>query len=380
MSAMRRYCIIGPTHPFRGGISHYMTLLAQHLAVDRDLLFISFTRQYPGWLFPGNSDRDPSHEPLTFDAEYLLDPINPLSWRRTLKRVSNFQADVVVIPWWVPYWAPAWSILGRRIQKLPDSPVLLFICHNVFPHERGRLDRVAAKAALSPGDGYIVHAASDAQKLYDLFPDARVKVTPHPSYAGLVNVERSPLPVQLPSDRPLLLFCGFVRPYKGLDILLNALPMVLERKQVHLLIAGEFWQRSDVYQGQIRELNLSDNVTVIDQYIPNEMLATCLDRAAVVVLPYRSATQSGIVQIAFGLNTPVITTDVGGLSESVDDGITGLVVPPEDSESLAQAIIRFFEHNLGPEMVENIKADSDRFGWQPLIDKLEDLASPRTRE
>jgi glycosyltransferase involved in cell wall biosynthesis len=377
---MRRYCIIGPTHPYRGGISHYMTLLAKHLAVDKDLLFISFTRQYPGWLFPGSSDRDPSHEPLTFDAEYLLDPINPLSWRRTLKRVSDYQADVVVIPWWVPYWAPAWSILGRRIQKLPDSPVLLFICHNVYPHERGRLDRVAAKAALSPGDGYIVHAASDAQKLNDLFPGARVKITPHPSYAELVNVERSTLPVQLPSDKPLLLFCGFVRPYKGLDLLLDALPIVLERQQLHLLIAGEFWQGSDLYQSQIRDLNLSDNVTIIDQYIPNEMLATCVDRAAVVVLPYRSATQSGIVQIAFGLNTPVITTDVGGLSESVDDGLTGLVVPPEDPEALADAIVQFFEHNLGPTFEENIRADSERFGWQPLIDQLEDLASLQTHE
>jgi glycosyltransferase involved in cell wall biosynthesis len=258
--------------------------------------------------------------------------------------------------------------------------VLLFICHNVYPHERGRLDRVAAKAALSPGDGYIVHAASDAQKLNDLFPGARVKITPHPSYAELVNVERSTLPVQLPSDKPLLLFCGFVRPYKGLDLLLDALPIVLERQQLHLLIAGEFWQGSDLYQSQIRDLNLSDNVTIIDQYIPNEMLATCVDRAAVVVLPYRSATQSGIVQIAFGLNTPVITTDVGGLSESVDDGLTGLVVPPEDPEALADAIVQFFEHNLGPTFEENIRADSERFGWQPLIDQLEDLASLQTHE
>jgi glycosyltransferase involved in cell wall biosynthesis len=196
----------------------------------------------------------------------------------------------------------------------------------------------------------------------------------------LVNVERSTLPVQLPSDKPLLLFCGFVRPYKGLDLLLDALPIVLERQQLHLLIAGEFWQGSDLYQSQIRDLNLSDNVTIIDQYIPNEMLATCVDRAAVVVLPYRSATQSGIVQIAFGLNTPVITTDVGGLSESVDDGLTGLVVPPEDPEALADAIVRFFEHNLGPTFEENIRADSERFGWQPLIDQLEDLASLQTHE
>lgn len=371
---MRRYCLIGPTHPFRGGIAHYMTLLARHLAIDREVLFLSFTRQYPRWLFPGRSDRDPSHEPITADAEYLLDPINPLSWRRVLRRISEYQADVVVIPWWVPYWAPAWSTIGRRINRLPNSPKLLYICHNVYPHERRRWDRTATKIALSPGDGYIVHASTDEQKLLDLFPGAKVRVTPHPSYSDLMTVEQAPIPVQVPEDRPLLLFCGFVRPYKGLDILLNALPSVLEKRRVHLLIAGEFWEGGDVYRTQIDELGLSDVVTIIDSYIPNEVLATCLDRADVVVLPYRSATQSGIVQLAFGKNTPVITTDVGGLAEVVHDGKTGLVVPPEDPQALAAAINQFFEEGLGPEFASNIKDEKDRFAWGNLVDILGDLA------
>lgn len=373
---MQRYCLIGPTHPFRGGIAHYTTLLARHLRVDRELLFISFTRQYPRWLFPGRSDRDPSHEPLMADAEYLLDPINPLSWRRVLRRIAEFRAEAVIIPWWVPYWAPAWSTIGRRINRLPESPKLLYICHNVYPHESKRWDRAAAKIALSPGDGYIVHASTDEQKLLDLFPGARVRVTPLPSISDLLTVEQAPLPVQVPDDRPLLLFCGFVRPYKGLDILLDALPSVLENQNVHLLIAGEFWEGGDVYRTQIEELGLADAVTIIDRYIPNELLATCVDRAAVVVLPYRSATQSGIVQLAFGKNTPVITTDVGGLAESVDHGRTGMVVPPEDSSALADAIVQYFDQDLGPQFEQNIKNDSERFGWKRLIVQLEELAGP----
>ncbi|MGB3713482.1 MAG: glycosyltransferase [Candidatus Promineifilaceae bacterium] len=310
------------------------------------------------------------------DAEYLLDPINPLSWRRVLRRIAEFRAEAVVIPWWVPYWAPAWSTIGRRINRLPESPKLLYICHNVYPHESKRWDRAAAKIALSPGDGYIVHASTDEQKLLDLFPGARVRVTPLPSISDLLTVEQAPLPVQVPDDRPLLLFCGFVRPYKGLDILLDALPSVLENQNVHLLIAGEFWEGGDVYRTQIEELGLADAVTIIDRYIPNELLATCVDRAAVVVLPYRSATQSGIVQLAFGKNTPVITTDVGGLAESVDHGRTGMVVPPEDSSALADAIVQYFDQDLGPQFEQNIKNDSERFGWKRLIVQLEELAGP----
>ncbi len=377
---MHRYCLIGPTHPFRGGIAHYMPLLARFRTQGgKDVLFISFSRQYPTWLFPGRSDRDPSHEPITADAEYLLDPINPISWRRTVRRISDFQAEVVVIPWWVPYWAPAWSIIGRRINKLATSPKLLYICHNVYPHERGRWDRAAARKALSPGDGYIVHAESDERKLLDLLPGSSVRVTPLPSYSDLGTVKQAPLPAQVPTDKPLLLFCGFVRSYKGLDILLDALPAVLEKKQVHLLIAGEFWEGGAAYREQIRELAISDSVTIVDRYLPNEELTACVDKAAVVVLPYRSATQSAIVQLAFGLNTPVITTNVGGLSESVTHDKTGLVVPPENPTALAEAIVQFFEQNLGPRFEENIRNDTERFSWQRLVDQLEELATPDAR-
>jgi glycosyltransferase involved in cell wall biosynthesis len=374
---MHRYCLVGPTHPYRGGIAHYMTFLARFLTDGgKDVLFLSFSRQYPTWLFPGRSDRDPSQQPVTVDAEYLLDPVNPLSWRRTVKRIAQFQAEVVIIPWWVPYWAPAWSIIGRRIKKLAGPPKLIYICHNVYPHERSRWDRAAARRALSPGDGFVVHAESDKRQLLDLLPGSQVRVTPLPSYSDLGNLTKAPLPAQVPTDKPLLLFCGFVRPYKGLDILLDALPAVLKKEQVHLLIAGEFWEGGAAYREQIQELGVGDSITIIDRYLPNEELAACVDQAAVIVLPYRSATQSAIVQLAFGLHTPVITTDVGGLSESVAHEKTGLVVPPEDPEALAEAIVQFFEQNLGPGFEENIRSDTETFSWQRLVDQLEGLANP----
>ncbi|MCA9977840.1 MAG: glycosyltransferase, partial [Anaerolineales bacterium] len=220
---MTRYCLIGPTYPYRGGIAHYTTLLAQALEHGNEVLFISFSQQYPQWLFPGRSDRDPSERPLQTDAEYLLNPLNPLSWWRTLRRMRQWGPEVVIIPWWVPFWAPAWMALGQGIRRLPTRPKLLFICHNVLPHEQGKLRPILpllTRWALAAGNGYIVHAEADAAILRQILPQAAVRVTPHPTYAALGDVPAAALPWSLPTDRPLLLFAGFVRPYNGLDVVL----------------------------------------------------------------------------------------------------------------------------------------------------------------
>jgi glycosyltransferase involved in cell wall biosynthesis len=202
-------------------------------------LLISFSRQYPSWLYKGSSDRDTSRRPLRAQAEYLLYPLNPLSWRRTWRRIGAWQPDLVVMFWWVPFWAPAWSLIARAIKRMRPAPRLVYICHNALPHEAGRLDHLAMRAALAPADALIAHAESEAAELRRFFPGKSVVVTSLPTFAA-VGAEVAPLPVKAPSDRPLLLFCGFVRPYKGLDILLEALPQVLAQQPVHLLIAGEF--------------------------------------------------------------------------------------------------------------------------------------------
>lgn len=372
---MTRFCLIGPTYPYRGGIAHYTTLLAQYLQKREETLFISFTRQYPRWLLKGRTDRDPSPNPLQTEAEYLLDPLNPFTWQRTLSRIRQWQPDAVVLPWWVPFWTPAWRYLGRRIKRMAKRPSLLFICHNILPHEKSLVDKAAVRLALSAADGYVVHAQTDADKLRKIFPKANIEVTPHPTYAPLAVNTNVKLPAAVPDDRPLLLFCGFVRPYKGLDILIDALPMVLEERPVHLLVAGEFWSSNAPYRIQIDRLGLQKSVTLVNRYLTNEELSACIARADVVVLPYRSATQSGVIQAAFGQGTPVIVTNVGGLPEVVDDGRTGLIVPPEDPTTLAQAINYFFNLNLGPSMKKAIQEQSDRFSWQRLIDALLTLHS-----
>jgi glycosyltransferase involved in cell wall biosynthesis len=375
--SMTRFCLIGPTYPYRGGIAHYTTLLAQHLQADHDVLLLSFSRQYPGWLFPGKSDKDPSERPLQTKAQYELDPLNPLTWRHTLNQIRNWQPDVVIIPWWHPYFAPVWAGLGRGIQRLTPRPKLLFICHNVRPHEQGRFSQWLLpgilRTVLGQADGCIVHSQADRDILQAVLPKVQVTVSPLPTYAALGEKPAAELPVSIPDDRPLLLFCGLVRPYKGVDVLLDA--MALLNRPMHLLIAGEFWQGGQAsYQAQIARLGLSSCISLIDNYLPDELLAACIDRANVVVLPYRSATQSAVVQTAFGRGKPVITTNVGGLAEAVADGRTGLVVPPEDPPALAAAIERYFAEELEVVFSEQIVMGNGRFSWNNLIAKLISLS------
>jgi glycosyltransferase involved in cell wall biosynthesis len=371
-----RYCLIGPTYPYRGGIAHYTTLLAKQLRKTHDVLLLSFSKQYPAWLFPGKSDRDPSSQPLHTEASYILNPLNPITWYKTTQAIKKWQPDTVVMQWWHPYFAPAWSILGRALKRLPNKPRLVFICHNVLPHEQGgRVSRwllpKVVKLAIGTADQFIVHSQADGTILQSLMPKATYAVSPHPTYEAIGQSSTIDLPIDLPEKRPLLLFCGFVRPYKGLDILLDAMPQVLAERPVHLLVAGEFWQGGvDQYQQQIKQLNIAECVTLFDEYIPDELLAALLKRANVVVLPYRSATQSGIIQVAFGHNRPVITTNVGGLAEVVDNGKTGLVVPPENPEALSSAILRYFDEDLESVFVENIKKENGRFSWDVLIKNL----------
>lgn len=374
---MTRFCLIGPTYPYRGGIAHYTTLLTQHLQQAHDVLLLSFSRQYPSWLFPGRSDKDPSERPLQTEAHYLLDPLNPLTWRQTVGQIRQWRPDVVVIPWWHPYFAPAWLGLGWGIRRLRPRPKLLFICHNVRPHEQGHFSRLllpfTLKKVLGQGDGFLVHSQADADILREYIPKANVKVSALPTYAALGSERVAALPVALPTDRPLLLFCGLIRPYKGLDILLEAVALL--KRPFHLLIAGEFWQGGRAsYQTQVAQLGLEDCVTIIDEYLPDELLAACIDRANVVVFPYRSATQSAMVQTAFGRGKPVITTNVGGLAEAVEDGRTGLVVPPEDPTALADAIEHYFAQGLEAVFSKNILAGNGRFSWEYLVQNLHRLS------
>lgn len=364
-----KFCVIGPTYPYRGGIAQHTTLLVQHLRqAGHETRFISFSRQYPKLLY-GRDDKDPSQNPLTADALYLIDSINPFTWWQTLRQIQMFQPELVILPWWVPFWTPVWAYLSWGIKQMTPSPHLQFLCHNVLPHERGRFDTAAVRLALGRGDSYVVHAQEQAAILKTIFPQAPILTSPLPTYQKLGSQQQTK-PLDLPDDRPLILFCGLIRHYKGLDILLNALSAVLAQRDVHCAVVGEFWEDEAIYRQQIETLAIGDYVTIVNQYVENELLAAYVTQANVVVLPYRSATQSAVVQLAFGLGTPVITTTVGGLPDVVEHGRNGLLVPPEDPAALAQALNQYFAEQHQPKFTANLAAYKQAFSWERLVEKM----------
>lgn len=372
-SDSKRICLVGPTYPFRGGIAHHTTLLARHLrTMGHEVLFISFKRQYPRLLFR-RDDTDPSQRPITAEAEFLIDSVNPLTWRRTLRRIGEWRPELMIMPWWVPFWAPVWAYLARGLKRLVPQPQLLFICHNVLPHERSAIDGWALRLGLGGGDGYLAHAEAQGEQLRGLFPQRPIKVTPLPTFAEL-GQEATTLPLKLPDNMPVALFCGLVRPYKGLDVLLAAAAQVVGERPFHLAIVGEFWEAEALYREQIARLGLQEHTTVVNAYVPDEELAAYMQAANVVVLPYRSATQSAVLQLALGHGVPVITTAVGGLPEVIHHQRTGLIVPPGDAVALAAALKCYFEEGLEDAFRQQIAADQDRFAWYHYVENLLSLA------
>ena len=368
-----RCVLIGPTYPFRGGISHYTTLLCQNLRQRHEVEFYTFTRQYPSFLFPGPTDRDPSELPLRADAIPLIDPVNPLTWLRAARRIRDSRPDLLIMQWWVPYWAPTFATIAFLTRRFSRTRIL-FICHNVVPHERGFADRLSARITLRHGHHFIVHSQRDLVDLKAMLPQAEGTRAALPICDFFSNARLSQQEAKRElnvSGKKVLLFFGFVRPYKGVEYIVRAMPEILREVKAHLLIVGEFWSPESDYRTLIDQLGLSHAVSIVNAYVPNEEVALYFTAADLVVLPYLEATQSAVVPMAYWFERPVITTRVGGLAEVVKDGETGFLVPPADSEALAAAIVRFFGNRLEECFAANIRNERQRFSWDRLVDLIE---------
>jgi glycosyltransferase involved in cell wall biosynthesis len=369
-----RICVVGPTYPFRGGIAHYNTLMCQNLRLRHRVRLISFTRLYPSFLFPGQTQLDYSDKPLRVEAEPLIDSLNPWTWWKAYRAVLAFKPDLLIFQWWNPFFGPPYALIGHLSRRLKGM-ARIFICHNVIPHEKGLLDGILSRAALGAGTHFVVHSHQDEQALQRLFPNSAIRVTPHPTYdifgQGLMDKEEARRKLGL--SGPTVLFFGHVRSYKGLAYLLEAAPVVLREMPCTFLIVGEFYEDKEPYHRMIQELGIEGSVRVIDRYVPNEEVGLYFSAADVVVLPYVSASQSGIAQIAFGMERPVITTKVGGIPDVVSHGNTGYIVPPRDSMALADAMIHFFREGMSIDWAGNIRSEQGKFCWDALVDVLEEM-------
>ena len=367
--------LIGPVYPFKGGISHYTGLLYRSLSKSHDVTMLSFKMQYPKILFK-KEQRDYSNDSFKIeDTDYQINTANPFNWISTANKINKIAPDLVIFQWWHPYFAPCFYSICKGIKK---HTKILFTCHNVFPHERFPMDRTLAKAVLKQGDYYIVQSKMDEQDLESIKPGAKHRVAVHPTYNAFkfedISKEKAREQIGIDNNRPVILFFGFVREYKGLKHLINAMPKVLEEKaDTLLLIVGDFAGDKEQYTDLIKEKGISDNVAIYDGYIPDKEVEKYFATSDAVVLPYESATQSGIVQIAYGFEKPVIATNVGGLPEVVLNEKTGYVVSQGDDEELADKIVDFFEQNKAEEFKENIKLEAYKYSWDRMNEHIEAL-------
>ncbi|MFI5399527.1 MAG: glycosyltransferase [SAR324 cluster bacterium] len=330
-----RLGILGPVFPYRGGIAIHLTMLHRELARHAEVLTLSFSRQYPRWLYPGRSDLDPGREHYREPGVlYALDSLNPLTWLRGARLLAQHRPDLVLLPWWTAFWAPCFGLIAWRLRRR-GIPVM-FLCFNVVDHEEARWKEIAARWVLHWGKRFLVQSQPDAERLKLLVPGASVTVHANPAY-----VHYPPASHTLPHRDGLeLLFFGFVRPYKGIDVLIEAMHL-LRGEPIHLAVVGEWWRRDPEKEARLAELVRSGTVEVVDRYVPEAEAAAYFERADALVAPYRHATGSAVIFLAYHFGKPVIASAVGAIPGAVREGQTGLLVPPEDPVALAQAIRRF---------------------------------------
>ncbi|MBZ5535391.1 MAG: glycosyltransferase family 4 protein [Acidobacteriia bacterium] len=358
--------IVGPAHPLRGGIAHHVYSLTQELrSRGHQVLIISYRRLYPRIFFPGTTPFDSSHLKLDPGATAVLDSMNPLTWRRTFRVAQSSSPDAVLIQWWHPFFSLLVGSLGRMLQKAGLKSILE--CHNVFPHERAPWDPPLLRFAFSPFSSFITHSSADREDLLKLMPGRTVRVAPLPVLKEFSSQ----------GDRPggsrTVLFFGMVRKYKGLDILLRAMPKVLSKVDCELLIAGEFYEPVAKYQRLIRDLGVEHNVRIDNRYIPNEEVAELFRYARILVMPYLSATQSGIAQIAFANGLPVIASRTGGLAEVVVEGVNGWLVPPGDVDALAAALVSYLSMEAAPGLSLDLQTSAGNNTPEDIEKVIQDL-------
>ena len=355
-----RCVVIGPVLPFRGGIAQHTTMLARALADTCDLSIFSFSRLYPKILFPGESDRDPDYEGHQEPhCSYTLDSINPFTWMRTVRRVRALQPDLVIIPWWTFFLGPSFWFIARALRR--EGIETVFFVHNASDHEEAAWKRWLSRHTLNNGARYVVHTRQEAELLSQMQPGKPVAVHPHPIYSQFPYVPDTP-PRQAALE---LLFFGFIRPYKGLEVLLQAMQQ-LQDLDIHLTVAGECWgDPSEI----LKQAEAAGRTETLLRYLDDRETASLFQRADVVVLPYLSATGSGVIPLAYHYDKPVIATRVGGLPDVVIDSRTGWLVEPGDVEALAHCIKQLPATDLTV-MPQHIQALKDQLSWNSLADSV----------
>lgn len=372
----KKVVIISPAHPLRGGIAAFGERLASALQkADHTVIIYTFSLQYPSFLFPGKTQFSEDSKPEDLHIKVCINAVNPLNWWKVGDEIKQLRPDWVICMFWLPFMGASLGTILRRIRKNGYSRIVGMI-HNIIPHEKRIGDRTLAQYFVRSLDSAVVLSQSVANDMQQ-FGNQPVVVTPHPiydSYGEPIAQAQARLHLNLAVEGKYILFFGFIRDYKGLDLLLKA--MSDERLRimgVKLVVAGEYYSNREEYESLIQALNLSDQLVLHTQFISNEAVKYYFSAVDLVVQPYRSATQSGISQLAYHFDKPMIVTNVGGLPEIVPDGVAGYVVK-QNAQSIADAIYDFYKSDKAAILLAGVQQQKKRFSWAHLVKAIEEVA------
>ena len=365
--------IVGVFPPFRGGISNFYQTLYEKLSYDHDVTAINFSLQYPSILFPGKSQYD-NNLKSDIKIERTISSINPISWNKTAKRIIKLKPDIIIFKYWMPFFALSFGSIIRLVKKKIDIKSLV-ICDNIIPHESRFFDNKLTKYFFKYIDYFIVMSKSVENDLLSLFPDAKYIYTPHPLYDIFgkgINKQDSRRQLKI-NESKLILFFGLIRPYKGLDLLIQA-TNILKNKltDFKVLAIGDCYENPEPYSNMVDKYKIKDIFDLRFEFVPNNKVSLYFSAADIIVLPYKSATQSGIVPVAYHFNKPVIVTNVGGLDEIVQEGKTGYVVTPNSVE-ISNSIIKYYTNSDKINFKENIKVYNKNFSWDKFVETIQSI-------
>jgi len=375
---MRKVVIVGSAYPLRGGLSAYNERLARAYQQNGDdVIIYTFSLQYPNFLFPGKSQYSSDPPPADLNIKVKVNSINPFNWIKIGREIKKLKADLVIIKFWIPFMAPCLGTIARIIRRNKHSRIVTII-DNIIPHEKRPGDKILAQYWANSVDGFITMSRSVLKEV-DIFDNSKPKkYCPHPLYDNFGKIYPKKEAIQalnLDPDKSYILFFGFIRDYKGLDILLKAMADEKIRKSnLKLIVAGEFYTDSKPYLDIIEKEKLDDQVVLATDFIPDGEVGKYFSASDIVVQPYKDATQSGVTQIAYHFNRPMITTDVGGLAEMVPDNVVGYVVKP-DVKEISEAIIKYFDQEKEAEFTEGVKKEKEKYSWENVINAVNLVAN-----
>lgn len=365
--------IIGPANPYRGGIAALNERLAIQLIKEgHDVEIINFSLQYPKFLFPGKTQYTSTPAPPQLKIKRLINAVNPLNWIKVGLQLSKLNAELVLVRFWLPVMAPSTGTVCKMIRRNRHSKIIAIV-DNLIPHEKRIGDGLFTRFFIRQTDGLIALSDCVFNDL-DLFRKNQPKrLTPHPiydHYGDIISKDEAIRQLNLDPTFNYILFFGFIRDYKGLDLLLEALTdKRLVELKVKLIVAGEYYSNEEKYAALIEKLNLNDRVILFTEYIPDDKINLFFCASDLVTQPYKSATQSGVTQIGFHFHKPMLVTNVGGLPEIIENNVSGYVVDP-DPKAISNAITDFYEKNRAPQMIEEVEKAKKRFSWDNLTNTI----------